>query len=121
MKHIFLKELGEYAKWGLLIFGVVTLFVFSAIRSANPFILNHLAQDKTLFLAPLAGLMMGIAQSFYETRPDNWAFVIHRPVSRFGTFAGKSLAGLILLYVALSLPCFLAAAWASCFNNMATP
>ena len=69
----------------------------------------------------LAGLLMGIAQSFFETRPDNWAFVVHRPVSRVGAFAGKCLAGLTLLYVALALPCLLAAAWAARPGNVATP
>jgi hypothetical protein len=121
MKSIFLKDLRENLKWALLILGTVTLFVLSAIRSGKPFILNDLAQDRTLFLAPLAGLLMGVAQSFFETRPDNWAFVVHRPVSRLGAFVAKCLAGLTLLYVALALPCLLAAAWAARPGNVATP
>jgi hypothetical protein len=121
MKIIFLKELRENAKWALLIFGAFNLLILFAIRTGNPFIVNHLAQERTLLLAPLAGLLMGIAQSFYEVRPDNWAFVVHRPVSRIGTFAGKCLAGLALLYLSLVIPCLLVAAWAARPGNVATP
>ena len=69
------------------------MLVLFEIRKANPFILNQLAQNKLVFFAPLAGLLMGIAQSFFETRPDNWAFVVHRPLSRRAVFAAKCLAG----------------------------
>ena len=64
---------------------------------------------------------MGIAQSFFETRPDNWAFVVHRPLSRRALFAAKCCAGLLLLYVSLALPCLLIAAWAARPGNVATP
>ena len=121
MKAVFLKELREGAKWALAIFGVLGLLVLLEIRKANPFILYQLAQERILFFAPLAGLVMGIAQSFFETRPDNWAFVVHRPLSRRSLFAVKCLAGLLLLYVSLALPCLLAAAWATRPGNVATP
>jgi hypothetical protein len=118
---IFFKELHENAKWALLIFGALCLLVLLEIRTGNPFILNHLAQERTIFFAPLAGLLMGVAQSVFETRPDNWAFIVHRPVSRWSVFSAKCLAGLVLLYFSLILPCLLAAAWAARPGNVATP
>ena len=121
MKAVFLKELREGAKWALAIFGVLGMLVLFEIRKANPFILYQFAQEKLVFFAPLAGLLMGIAQSFFETRPDNWAFVVHRPLSRRALFAAKCCAGLLLLYVSLALPCLLIAAWAARPGNVATP
>src|SRR5215475_8489354 len=108
MKFILLKELRENAKWALLIFGSFGLLVLLAVRTGDPFILNHLVQDRTIYIFPLAGLLMGVAQSFFETRPDNWAFIVHRPVSRGIVFSAKCLAGLLLLYFALLTPCLLA-------------
>jgi hypothetical protein len=121
MKAVFLKELREGTKWALAIFGVLGMLVLLEIRKANPFILSELAQQKLVFFAPLAGLLMGIAQSFFETRPDNWAFVVHRPLSRRALFTAKCSAGLLLLYVSLALPCLLVAAWAARPGNVATP
>src|SRR5262249_37708672 len=69
--------------------------------------------------APIAGLLMGVVQTWFETRPDNWAFAVHRPVSRTQVFIAKCTAGLILLYVAQWLPCVVAVAWASRPGNLA--
>jgi hypothetical protein len=121
MKAMFVKELRESAKWAAAIAGVLGVLVLLEIRKANPFILNQLAQQKVVYFAPLAGLLMGIAQSFFETRPDNWAFVVHRPLSRRSIFAAKAVAGLLLLYTALALPCLLAGIWATRPGNVATP
>ncbi len=121
MKAVFLKELREGTKWALAIFGVLGMLVLFEIRKANPFIIYQLDQQKLVFFAPLAGLLMGIAQSFFEARSDNWAFVVHRPLSRRALFTAKCSAGLLLLYLSLALPCLLAAAWAAQPGNVATP
>ena len=121
MMAIFFKELRENAKWGLLVFCALGVLVLLEIRTGNPFILNHLAQERTIVFAPLAGLLLGVAQSVFETRPDNWAFIVHRPVSRWSVFSAKCLAGLVLLFFSLMLPCLLAAAWAARPGNVATP
>src|SRR6185312_14009451 len=113
MIGVFLKELRENAKWAGVIFGVITLTVFSLMRRAGANLLFDLADPPLLVFVPMAGLLMGVVQTLFETKPDNWAFVVHRPVSRRGIFTAKSLAGLALLMIALEVPCLIAAAWAS--------
>ena len=92
------------------------------IRDPQPLLLYHLANNFTVFVAPLAGLLMGVVQALFETRPDNWAFVVHRPTGRLSIFIAKCAAGLLLLHVALVLPCLIAAWWAArplCSRNRA--
>jgi hypothetical protein len=121
MIGIFLKELRENLKWAALIFGVLLVMIWHEIRDPEPLLLFHLANNYTLFVAPLAGLLMGVVQALFETRPDNWAFVVHRPTGRLAIFIAKCAAGLLLLYVALALPCLIAASWAARPGNLAMP
>jgi hypothetical protein len=113
MIAIFIKEVRENLKWAGVIFGVLCLCIYSRMRDPSAFFLIQLPEPFLTLGAPLAGLLMGLVQSLFETKPDNWAFVVHRPVSRRGVFAAKCAAGLMLLYGALGLPCLLAAVWAA--------
>jgi hypothetical protein len=121
MIGIFLKELRENLKWAALILGVLLVMVWHEIRDPEPLLLYHLANNFTVFPAPLAGLLMGVVQALFETRPDNWAFVVHRPTRRLAIFAAKCAAGLLLLYGSLALPCLIAAAWTARPGNVAMP
>ena len=121
MIGMFLKELRENVKWAAVIFGMVLVMIWHEIRDPEPLLLFHLATSYTVFAAPLAGLLMGVVQTLFETRPDNWAFVVHRPTSRLAIFAAKCAAGLVLLYASLALPCLIAAAWAARPGNLPIP
>ena len=121
MIGIFLKELRENLKWAALIAGVLLVMIWHEIRNPEPLLLYHLANHYTVFVAPLAGLLMGVVQTLFETRPDNWAFVVHRPKSRLAIFVAKCAAGLFLLYVSLALPCLIAASWVARPGNLAIP
>ncbi len=121
MAAIFFRELRENAKWAAMIFGVFCVLIFLRAWHTGPFYLLFLAQDITLVYAPIAGLAMGIAQSIFETRADNWGFAVHRPVARMGLFAAKCAAGLVLVYLALSLPLVPAALWARESGNLPMP
>jgi len=98
MKAVFLRELRENAKWAGAIFVVILIVVYSLIRRRSPNLMYALAEPPMLVFAPLAGLLLGVVQTLFETKADNWAFVVHRPVSRRQIFAAKTLAGLTLLY-----------------------
>jgi hypothetical protein len=121
MTAIFFKELRENARWAVLIAVVFSGFLFLRAWHASPFYLLDLPDPMTLLFAPFAGLAMGFAQSAFETRPDNWAFVVHRPVPRAGIFAAKSAAGLLLRYAGLGLACLLAILWATHPGNLPMP
>ena len=119
MISVFLRELRENLKWGMVIFGVTMVIVVHELRNADPMLLFRLQQF--FWLAPLAGLLMGGVQTFFETKPDNWGFAVHRPVARWAVFMGKCAAGLLLLYAALIVPCLIAAAWAARPGHLPTP
>jgi hypothetical protein len=118
---IFRKELRENVRWAVVIAGVLGVLTYFFMMEGDLYLLMRLAARCTTFVAPLAGLLLGVAQTLFETLPDNWAFVVHRPVSRRAVFAAKCAAGLVLLYGALALPCLLAAAWAARPGNLAMP
>ena len=121
MIAIFLKELRENARWAALIFGAFLVVVYFQVRSAPAYLMFELAQPPQTVFAPLAGLLMGLVQSLFETRPDNWAFVVHRPVPLWRIFIAKCTAGLLLLYVSVELPFLLAALWAAQPGHLAAP
>jgi len=121
MLPLFLREFRENAKWAAMIAGVFCAFIALHTWHTGPFFLFDIAQDVTLLYAPIAGLAMGVAQSWFETRPDNWSFLVHRPVPRTAIFLSKCAAGLSLLYASLALPCALAAAWAAHRGSVPLP
>jgi hypothetical protein len=121
MMTVFFKELRENLKWAAVICGVLLMFVVHEIRDTGPGFLFDFPNKHTLFIAPLAGLLLGVVQMLFETKPDNWGFVVHRPVSRRKIFIAKCAAGLLLLYVSLLLPCIVAWTWAARAGNLAIP
>src|SRR2546430_7947594 len=112
MRAVFFRELRENVKWAGMICGLFGVLILLRAWHSGPFLLFDLAQDLTLICGPMAGLALGIAQSWFEVRADNWGFAVHRPVERAGVFAAKCAAGLTLLYVALAVPCAMAGIWA---------
>ena len=122
MKAMFLKELRENLKWGLLILGFFCLSVAGWIHEAGPNLLFDMVRPETTGV-PLAvvGLALGLLQTWFETRPDNFAFVVHRPATRWEIFVSKSAAGLLLMYVGLAIPAAFVVWWASVPGHLATP
>jgi len=120
MIWMFLKELRENFKWATIICGVLGVLTYSQIRSGDPLLLSQLS-DRVIWVAAVAGLVMGLVQTLFETQPDNWAFVVHRPIPRVVIFGAKCAAGLLLLYVSLGLPCVMAATWAATPGNLPMP
>ena len=56
--------------------------------------------------------MLGWLQVHNERRPDLWAFLIHRPMTRTGIFLGKVIAGLGLYALVVGLPLLGFIVWA---------
>ncbi len=122
MKAIFVKELRENLKWGLLILGFFTLSVAGWIHEASSHLMFDIIRPETTGLPfAIVGLAMGLLQTWFETRPDNFAFVVHRPISRLQVFIAKSAAGLLLIYVGLLIPAIYLIVWAATPGNLAMP
>ena len=48
----------------------------------------------TAWFCAIFGAVLGWLQIHNERRPDLWAFLMHRPMTRTGIFLGKAMAGL---------------------------
>ncbi|MGC1479528.1 MAG: hypothetical protein WA771_03415 [Chthoniobacterales bacterium] len=116
MKATLWKELRENVKWallGLLVLGLAEFYALSAAREdqSNPY--NNLTLLDSSFLlvssfgCSLVGIGIALAQLLPERSRDQWAAVLHRPVSRQITFLGKAIPG-ALLYLLATLPPLLA-------------
>ena len=66
-----------------------------------------------LFACPLIGLLLGSIQPRNEQQIDDWALLVHRPVSRLTLFLGRAIAGLLLYAIAAGLPLVAVALFAS--------
>jgi hypothetical protein len=126
IKAILWKEWRENIKWA-----VFALIGFSIA-------ILHLLYDKlqpdstvgdafgaispvTLLMPPFFAAILGVLQVGGELRRDQWAFLIHRPLSRSAIFGGKALAGLVLYLGVTLLPIMVLALWAQIPGNMASP
>jgi hypothetical protein len=116
-----LRQYGLLALLGLLVVGgflvdsvhFVPYFRGRVLDYTN-FPLNHASASLlTAMVFPLIAATLGFAQFFFETKPDLWAFFVHRPVSRGTLFGGKVAAGLIMFLTVTVIPYTLAVLWQS--------
>jgi hypothetical protein len=118
MRTMLWKELRENFKWALLALLVLTVaefYTLAADRKDTQNVFNELTLCSSAFLLVTSfgysavGVALGVVQILPELRRDQWAALLHRPVSRGVIFFGKVVAGL-LLYIFATLPPFLASA-----------
>ena len=112
------KELRENHAWALL--ALVAIGICNAYSCYNA---RGMMQDDAWFLGigmvsvttpllgPIAGAMMAAAQILPELRRDQWAFLLHRPITPTTLFAGKSAAGLLMVFLAIALPDLITCLW----------
>jgi hypothetical protein len=128
MKAMIWKEWRENAKWALLAFlalGLATLYAttkgFDSSNSQQITNLFEATTTLTMFVVPLFASALGALQVGTELRRDQWAFLLHRPVSRTTIFAGKVIAGLSLYLLATLTPTLILALWMRTPGNLAAP
>ena len=93
MMGVFLRELRENAKWAAVICGVLLVLCVHEIRNPSPVLLYELANQTTPVMGALAGLLMGLVQSLFEMKADNWGFTVHRPGVAAADFCGEMCGG----------------------------
>ncbi len=128
MRAIIWKEIRENLKWAVLLMlgvGVCLAWVLYELRSpwnayvAAAFI--EMSQVVTAIGAAVCASLLGLLQTVPELWRDQWAFLVHRPISRTRLFFGKVAAGLLLYGMAMLVPFFAAAAWAAAPGHLAAP
>ena len=111
MKTLIWKELRENVKvaaLGLVIYTLLLLGQYSR-PGQSPRDLGRLLTDgdfltSTTWFCGLFGAVLGWLQIHNERRPDLWAFLCHRPITRTAIFLAKATAGLCLYVLAAGLP-----------------
>lgn len=116
MKMMIWKEFRENLMWAVLgsvATALACAWLISQNISSNDWIqlwTVALPQPFAL-LSPLLGAVLGFLQTSRELKPDQRAFLLHRPISRSTIFAGKTVAGLCLYVLATALPLLGAGLW----------
>ncbi len=120
MKAMLWKELRENFKWALLaLIGLALAEIYGLyyVDRDNPnnrgiTLLNPTFLMATSFGNAVVGLLLGFVQILPEQRRDQWAALLHRPVSRSVIYRGKAVAGLLLYFLAATPP-YLFCVWLS--------
>ncbi|MBN8711157.1 MAG: hypothetical protein BGO12_01210 [Verrucomicrobia bacterium 61-8] len=132
MKALFWKEFRENLKWAILAMGIIIAAMAYSLRyNPNEFysfqreVWQGLQSSQflmvTVFGFPVVGLALGFLQILTELRRDQWAFLVHRPVTRKQVFWGKAIPGGILYLLATGIPLAGTAWWLATPGNMPAP
>jgi prepilin-type N-terminal cleavage/methylation domain-containing protein len=128
MRSLVCKEVRENVKAAALGLAIYTLLLVLQYRNyvAFPRDMTHPLADKTLlwntvWFGGIFGAVLGWLQIHNERRPDLWAFLLHRPLTRTQIFLCKALAGLGLYALVVGLPLLVFTAWALWPGHVAAP
>lgn len=132
MKALFWKEFRENLKWAILAMGIIIAAISYSLRynPNDPYSLQQdvwqgLQSGKILMITgfgfPVLGIALGFLQILTELRRDQWAFLVHRPVTRQQVFWGKAIPGTILYLLATGIPIAGTAWWLATPGNIPAP
>jgi hypothetical protein len=128
------KELHENLRWTLLGMLAMSCGLFYVLwqhgtrwfgdygyaTRGSP-LLTEEFQAVTVVGAGVVGLLLAVAQVLPEKRRDQWAFLVHRPVSRTRLLLCKVAAGLMLYTLAVVVPVAAAVAWVATPGHVPAP
>jgi hypothetical protein len=128
MKALVQKELREnvrLAALGLIIHTLILVqhyreYVAAPTNMSQPLTSPGILWS-TAWFCGIFGAVLGWLQVHNERRPDLWAFLIHRPMTRTGIFLGKVAAGLGLYALVAGLPLLGFILWARLPGHVAAP
>ena len=128
MKTLVFKEFRENVKVAVLGLIIYTLVLVVQYREyvASPTNMSQPLADasfvfSTAWFCGIFGAVLGWLQVHNERRPDLWAFLIHRPMTRSGIFLAKVMAGLGLYALVVGLPLLGFIVWARLPGHVAAP
>jgi ABC-type transport system involved in multi-copper enzyme maturation permease subunit len=128
MKTLVCKEFRENVKLavlGVIIYAVVLLVQYRGYVALPANMSQPLTQGELLWstgwFCGIFGAVLGWLQIHNERRPDLWAFLLHRPMTRTGIFLAKTLAGLGLYALVVGLPLLGFITWALLPGHVPAP
>jgi len=88
-----------------------------------PFLFSYEGNRETTFtvIAIVAGIVLGLHQSVWESWRQTTLFLLHRPMPRTQIFLGKLAAGLLILLGVTALPLLIYGLWAAAPGTHASP
>ncbi|MEM7050153.1 MAG: hypothetical protein AAF604_10850 [Acidobacteriota bacterium] len=108
MGHLILSELSRFRTL-VLAFGISHLVALRLLATFTDLFSPSTAKLIVgVFFYGLAGLVFGMLQIGPYRRPNQWAYLVHRPLSPRRIFAALTIAGTVILGLALALPMALA-------------
>ncbi|MEM7481684.1 MAG: hypothetical protein AAF481_10965 [Acidobacteriota bacterium] len=104
MWHLTSSELRRFRSL-ILIFGIAHLVGLRLLATfADPFVPSRALMAVGVLFYGLCGLIFGRVQFGPYQRPNQWAYLIHRPLAPGRIFAALTLAGAIAIAAAVALP-----------------
>jgi hypothetical protein len=120
MKSLLWKEWRENLKWAGLPALVILLPLLLLGGPDEP--MAGVTGAVLFFVTPATfGAVLGFLQVFFESRGDQRALLLHRPLSRSRIFLGKAVAGVVMYLLALGIPFVGVEAWMATPGHMAAP
>ncbi len=104
MFDLFKNEYKRYQKPALVMM-IVQLAIWGFIYTQKPILANHQLQSglMNLFMI-LSGLLFGVLQMALHRRKNNWAYLLHRPISPAKIHLALISAAAVLMLIAVVLP-----------------
>lgn len=132
MSTIIWKEIRENLKWAVLALLVSAVGMWMTLGSytrppmfPGQFDATHILSESFLVMTTVGGALfaglIGFGQVIFEGRPDQWAFLVHRPIPRSQIFFGKAVAGLALYFLGFGIPLAAIVIWASLPGSSPAP
>jgi hypothetical protein len=120
MKALIYKELRENLKLAFPVFLLLTVVCWFAAWDGGG-ILG--AESLRIFGLGCAGFgaALGWLQIHHERPRDLWAFLVHRPIARTEIFFAKIIVGLLIYFLAVSLPVLGYLIWISIPGHLSAP
>jgi len=122
MKALIDKELRENLKVAVPVFLLLTVVCWLAAWDGGG---NALLGAESLRIFSLMcagfGAILGWLQIHHERPRDLRAFLVHRPITRTGIFFAKIIVGLLLYFLAVSLPLIGYLIWISIPGHLGAP
>jgi hypothetical protein len=120
MKPLIWKECRENLKWAVL---PGLLILLPMVLLGGPSEPMPGSGESFLFslIAAVFGASLGFLQVFFESRGDQRALLLHRPLGRSRIFLGKAVVGVGLYLLALGVPFACVEGWMATPGHMPAP
>jgi hypothetical protein len=104
MYNLFLSEYQRYKVWAIIVC-LLQFMLWGILSQFKPVLAGYSEQSAmTILLISLISITFGLVQMLLHKRKNNWTYLVHRPLCEYNIHLAITLAGALLLFIALVLP-----------------